>query len=79
MILEQKVMRLYLVLFTVIWGIGAAIGPAMGGLIFDATNSYSIAFLIGAVAMLVVTLLIPLIRQETSSNFSETMKPVTTF
>lgn len=51
------------------WGIGAAIGPAIGGLIFDVSNSYSIAFLIGAAAMLIVTLLIPLIRRETSSHF----------
>jgi len=51
------------------FGIGAAIGPAMGGLIFDVRNSYSIAFLIGAVAMLIVTLLIALIRRETSRNF----------
>ena len=46
------------------WGIGAAIGPAMGGLIFDISNSYSVAFFIGAVAMLIVTLLIALTRQE---------------
>jgi len=51
------------------WGAGAALGPLIGGLIFDVTNSYLIAFLIGAVAMLVVTLLIALIRQETNQNF----------
>jgi len=51
------------------WGVGAAIGPAIGGLIFDVSNSYSTAFLIGAAAMLIVTLLIPLVRQETSRNF----------
>ncbi len=44
------------------WGIGAAIGPAIGGLIFDASNSYSMAFLIGALAMLVATLLVALVR-----------------
>ena len=37
---------------TVGWGIGAAIGPAAGGLIFDASQSYFVAFLIGALAML---------------------------
>ena len=47
------------------WGVGAAIGPAIGGLIFDVSNSYSVAFLIGAVAMLMVTLLIALTRRET--------------
>jgi len=47
------------------FGIGAAIGPVIGGLIFDASNSYFAAFLLGATAMLVATLLIVLIRQET--------------
>lgn len=50
------------------WGVGAAIGPLIGGIIFDVTNSYSIAFVIGAAAMLVVTMLIGLIRQETNRN-----------
>jgi MFS family permease len=56
-------------LLEISFGIGAAIGPAMGGLIFDARGSYSLAFLLGAVAMLVVTLLISLIRRETNGNF----------
>ncbi|MFC1964894.1 MFS transporter [Chloroflexota bacterium] len=45
--------------------IGSAIGPSLGGLIFDVSNSYSMAFLIGAVAMLIIALLIALIRPET--------------
>jgi len=49
----------------VAWGIGSAIGPALGGLIFDASKSYSTAFLIGALAMLTVALLIALVRRET--------------
>ncbi len=53
------------------WGVGGAIGPAIGGLIFDATNSYSIAFVMGVVAMLIVTLLVALIRRETERNFSQ--------
>ena len=48
-------------------GIGAAIGPMIGGFIFDVNGSYSVAFLIGAVVMVVVTLLIALIRRETSN------------
>lgn len=48
------------------FGIGAAIGPVVGGLIFDVTNSYFMAFLIGALAMVVSTLLIALVRRETS-------------
>ncbi len=45
--------------------VGAAIGPTIGGLIFDVRNSYSIAFLMGAAAMLIVTLLVAVIRRET--------------
>ena len=26
------------------WGVGAALGPAMGGLVFDHTGNYSVAF-----------------------------------
>ncbi len=52
----------------VAWGIGSAVGPAVGGLIFDVSNSYSIAFLAGAVAMLAVALLITLIKRETDRN-----------
>lgn len=48
------------------FGIGAAIGPVGGGLIFDVTNSYFMAFLIGALVMVVSTLLIALVRRETS-------------
>lgn len=44
------------------WTIGAAIGPAMGGFIFDISNDYSIAFLAGAAAMLIATLFAALIR-----------------
>jgi len=51
------------------WGVGAAIGPLIGGRIFDVTNDYSIAFLIGAAVMLVATLLITLIRRETNRVF----------
>ncbi len=51
------------------WAIGAAAGPAMGGIIFDINRSYSIAFLIGAANMAVVSLLIMLVRQKTSRNY----------
>ena len=46
------------------WAIGAAIGPYVGGLVFDVSNSYSMAFLGGAVAMLTVALLISLIGRK---------------
>jgi MFS family permease len=56
------------------WGVGAAVGPAVGGFIFDANNSYSIAFLLGAVVMTIVALLISSIRRETNRNSSGQIK-----
>ena len=50
------------------WGIGAAIGPALGGLIFDVSGSYFMAFLIGAFAMLIAALFMALARWETNKN-----------
>ena len=46
------------------FGVGGALGPAIGGLIFDATNSYFMAFLLGAVVMFISALLIALIKGE---------------
>ena len=43
------------------WALGAAIGPIIGGLIFDVRSSYSLAFTAGALAMLVASLLVALI------------------
>ena len=51
------------------WGIGAATGPAIGGLIFDVTGSYATAFSIGATAMLVVALLTALSKREIKEGF----------
>lgn len=48
--------------------IGAAIGSAMGGVIFDVTNSYTMAFAIGAVAMLIVAILVALTKQEVNHS-----------
>lgn len=56
-------------LLEVSFGIGAAIGPAIGGFIFDVSNSYFVAFSLGAAVMLVVTSLIALIRRETNQKF----------
>jgi len=50
------------------FGTGAAIGPVIGGLIFDVSNSYFLAFLIGAVALAVASLLTTLVRRETTRN-----------
>ncbi|MEE9399085.1 MAG: MFS transporter [Dehalococcoidales bacterium] len=51
------------------FGIGGAIGSAAGGLIFDVNNSYSLAFILGAIAMGIVTLLVSQIRREKNRNF----------
>ena len=40
------------------WGLGAALGPYLTGLIFDISNSYTVAFLIGALVMVVAALFI---------------------
>ncbi len=53
------------------FGVGAAIGPAVGGLIFDINHSYSLAFLLGAVGMLIDALLTALVRRETNRNFED--------
>ena len=45
------------------FGLGAAIGPAIGGLVFDIGNSYSLAFLIGAVVMFLAAVLVTRIRR----------------
>lgn len=39
-------------MLSVAWGLGAMAGPLIGGLIFDVTSSYSLAFLAAALAML---------------------------
>ena len=50
------------------FGIGAAIGPALGGLIFDSSRSYFLAFLIGAGAMLIAALSVALVSGETDNK-----------
>lgn len=51
-------------LINVGWTLGAAAGPSIGGLIFDVTGNYLLAFATGAGAMLIATLLVALIRSE---------------
>jgi cyanate permease len=48
------------------WGIGGALGPATGGIIFDVTNSYSLAFVLFTVVIVMVALLIIFRRFESS-------------
>ena len=46
------------------FAVGAALGPFIGGLIFDIKNSYSLSFIIVAVTMVVGTVCIGLVRRE---------------
>ena len=48
-----------------VWFLGAAIGPFIGGLIYDISNNYSLAFSICVAAMVIATLLLALIKRET--------------
>jgi MFS family permease len=50
------------------WGLGAAIGPAVGGLIFDVTENYFMAFMIGALAMMVATSFVAIIKHQISTT-----------
>jgi len=50
------------------WGIGSALGPVIGGLIFDMSNSYAVAFVIAATVMFLVALLIALVRREINTG-----------
>ena len=50
------------------WALGAAIGPAMGGFIFDVSGSYAIAFAAGAAGMLLASILVALVKTETDTN-----------
>jgi len=49
------------------FSLGAAFGPYVGGLIFDVTASYHMAFLIGAVVTIFALLFIAAVRREVSS------------
>jgi MFS transporter, OFA family, oxalate/formate antiporter len=46
------------------FSLGAAIGPSLGGFIFDATQSYFISFLVGAGAAALAVVFLALTRRE---------------
>ncbi len=50
------------------WNFGAAIGPAVGGMIFDATGSYSLAFILAACGMGVATIFTIVIRPQKAKS-----------
>ena len=45
-----------------VWSIGAAIGPFWGGLAFDITGNYLMAFTTVAIVIFVATVLVTLIK-----------------
>lgn len=49
------------------WFAGAAIGPLMGGTIYDTYHSYFFAFLIGAICMLMVILFLAILSKPRTS------------
>ena len=50
------------------FGFGAAVGPVIGGYIFDVSGSYSMAFLLWTLAMLTVALVALFVRRERQTS-----------
>jgi predicted MFS family arabinose efflux permease len=50
------------------WALGAAIGPSIGGFIFDVSGDYFIAFAAGATALFVVVCLLALIKRAPNQH-----------
>ena len=50
------------------WALGGAIGPTIGGLVYDSSNNYSAAFAIGILLMTIVILLLASIRPKTNER-----------
>jgi MFS family permease len=51
------------------WTMGAAIGPAIGGFIYDTFNNYSLAFLTGAVGILAAAILSTQIKKTRDTDY----------
>jgi len=49
--------------------IGGAIGPLLGGYIFDVDNSYSTAFLVMAGMVLARVLLVAMVKREPGTDY----------
>jgi len=63
-IFGERNLGLILGMINVGFAIGSAIGPLLGGFIFDVTGSYNVAFAIAAAAMFVTALLAALTRLD---------------
>ncbi|UCC17196.1 MAG: MFS transporter [Dehalococcoidales bacterium] len=53
------------------WGIGAGIGPLIGGFIYDTSSSYSLAFILGAGSMAAITFLVVMLRSASSHQHEQ--------
>jgi OFA family oxalate/formate antiporter-like MFS transporter len=51
------------------WGIGAGIGPLIGGYIYDTSSSYSLAFILGAGSMAAITFLVFMLQPASSHQY----------
>jgi OFA family oxalate/formate antiporter-like MFS transporter len=56
------------------WFIGAAIGPVVGGVIFDAFKNYFLAFAIAALTMLIAILFLALLSKPKVNAMPDTIK-----
>ncbi len=53
------------------WGIGAGIGPLIGGFIYDTSSSYSLAFILGAGSMAAITFLVVMLQPMSSHQYEQ--------
>ena len=53
------------------WGLGAGIGPLIGGFIFDTSSDYSLAFILGAGSMAVIVFLVVMLQPMSSHRYEQ--------
>jgi MFS family permease len=53
------------------WGLGAGIGPLIGGFIYDTSSSYSLAFILGAASMTAITFLVIMLQPMSSHQYEQ--------